>query len=132
MPRKRCGICRIEKPVTDFGTSNGKRSDGYQAYCLPCARLNSQCRWHNMTIAQFEKMLVEQSGMCLICDEAMDSPEIDHDHSCCSASKSCGNCTRGLLCRDCNRTLGWCRDNPERLLAAAAYLLSFEKEVVPI
>lgn len=124
-PRKRCPICGVKKHLAAFGTNNGKRSDGYQAYCKPCARLNSQIRMHNMTIEQYQRMLASQRGLCLVCDELMESPEIDHDHSCCPTCKSCGECTRGLLCKDCNRTLGWSRDNPERLLAAAAYLLSF-------
>lgn len=121
---KRCPIFTETKPLEDFGTSAGKRATyGRQAYCKPCAKLNSQLRWHNMTIEQYYNLLIAQEGKCRICQEYMLKPEIDHDHGCCSEGRSCGRCTRGLLCRDCNRTIGWARDDPDRLMAAAAYLL---------
>ncbi len=50
-------------------------------------------------------------------------PHVDHDHSCCPTKKrSCGSCTRELLCRLCNLGLGYFRDNIELLEAAQRYL----------
>lgn len=33
-------------------------------------------------------------------------PHIDHDHTCCPGSRSCGNCVRGILCEGCNLQIG--------------------------
>lgn len=69
---------------------------------------------YGLTIEQFEAMLVEQQGCCLICTEEMDPPAVDHNHS-------TGE-VRGLLCRPCNSALGLLRDDPEVLARAIEYL----------
>lgn len=40
---------------------------------------------------------------------------VDHDHSCCIESFSCGECIRGILCDRCNKVLGLLQEN-ENLL----------------
>jgi len=77
----------------------------------------------------YERLVQIHSNRCAIC--GTDSPgagydrwSIDHDHGCCPGSESCGRCVRGLLCRNCNVGLGHFNDDPDRLLAAAAYVLS--------
>ena len=47
---------------------------------------------------------------------------IDHDHACCKASYSCGQCIRGWLCQRCNFALGYAQDNALTLRALADYL----------
>jgi hypothetical protein len=49
---------------------------------------------------------------------------IDHDHSCCPGEwwQSCGKCIRGLLCHHCNIGMGNFSDDPQRLLAAVAWI----------
>jgi len=72
--------------------------------------------------------LAPYGSRCAICDaevsclEFGSRPAIDHDHACCSGSKSCGNCVRGLLCTSCNWGLGQFRDNPQYLVNAIGYL----------
>ena len=48
---------------------------------------------------------------------------MDHDHSCCSRNKTCGNCNRGFLCRRCNTALGMLRDDPTVIQGLLAHLL---------
>jgi Recombination endonuclease VII len=59
--------------------------------------------------------------------EGLVKPEIDHDHECCPGrGRTCGKCNRALLCTDCNRMIGWSRDNADRLMAGAAYVLQWK------
>jgi hypothetical protein len=61
-------------------------------------------------------------GKCDIC-ESTKLLSIDHDHSCCPVEfNTCGKCTRGLLCRQCNSALGMAKESPERLMAMVSYL----------
>lgn len=66
---------------------------------------------------EFERMLVEQDGRCLICKavfEGKRTPHIDHDHD--------SGRVRGLLCRSCNTGIGFLDEDPGRLERAARYL----------
>lgn len=75
------------------------------------------------------KVLKKQGG-CAICHLVL--PEegghwyVDHDHRCCPKGKSCGDCRRGILCRECNLMLGLARDNPEVLSKAIEYLAKYK------
>lgn len=81
---------------------------------------------HGISTEQYEAMLAEQDGVCLICKKPPLGRRlhIDHDHSCCPGTWSCGKCVRGLLCNKCNQGLGSFKDDPELLQAAIAYLQS--------
>ena len=69
---------------------------------------------YNMTLDQWNTLLIEQNGRCSICFNTMQNPHVDHCHD-------TGN-IRGLLCSSCNRGLGYFGDNPETLKIALAYL----------
>lgn len=73
----------------------------------------------DLTMEQYESMLVAQSNACAICVRPFEtrSPHVDHCHT--------GGHVRGLLCDDCNLGLGKFGDDPARLDAAAAYLRSY-------
>ena len=86
-------------------------------------------RWrHGLSMAQLDGLLRSQNGRCANHGCAREFSEslpyhVDHDHSCCpSRVSSCGNCMRGLLCRNCNAGMGLLGDSIERLEGAAAYL----------
>lgn len=84
--------------------------------------------WTNFRIreSQYEEMLVQQDFRCAICGVHQSTQKrafaVDHDHSCCSGKKCCGNCIRGLLCFECNIGLGKFKDDRELLLRAVNYL----------
>jgi hypothetical protein len=50
-----------------------------------------------MTREEWTKLLKKQNGKCLICEEVLKQPCVDHDHE---TGK-----VRGLLCRICNLKL---------------------------
>ena len=58
----------------------------------------------------YEQKLQEQGGGCAICHGVVDEKDIrhavDHDHSCCPKTHTCGECVRGILCHKCNMHLG--------------------------
>lgn len=79
---------------------------------------------YGITINDFNEMYVQQEGKCGICSGSIkragmrydsDVAVVDHCHT----TKK----VRGLLCHNCNRGLGYFKDNPELLEAAKGYLL---------
>lgn len=137
-----CRGCRKEKPITAFQMDRGRR----RYHCNPCreerkkdwARRNplkkarqkrrEQLRAYGLTEAGVEAMLIAQNGCCAIC--GADKPSgrgtwhVDHDDACCPRHRSCGRCTRGLLCWHCNRRLGVLENHPW-VEKAQAYLAKF-------
>jgi hypothetical protein len=127
---KRCRECGYEGP--DFY--------GYlKSVCIPCYRkyqreydarykakrgYGKTREWslrklYGLTLADYERMLKEQSGLCAICGcpaetQRHSTLHVDHDHE--------SGKVRGLLCNGCNRGIGYMDDRPEVLRAAAEYL----------
>ena len=80
---------------------------------------------HRLTPAQYDAMVEAQGGTCAGCGRGDQMLHIDHAHDCPaghSERQTCPRCRRGLLCADCNHTLGMAGDSPETLRALAAYL----------
>lgn len=82
----------------------------------------SAVRRYGITLEQHDAMLAEQNGLCAICGAAPDPNgvraasrlHIDHDHS--------SGQVRALLCLTCNQGIGYFRDDPVLLHAAAVYV----------
>jgi hypothetical protein len=76
---------------------------------------------YGLTLEAYEKLFVNQKGLCAICGKFSAKPlQVDHCHE--------TNALRALLCSHCNRMLGAAFDSPDKLRAAANYIESFAKE----
>lgn len=77
---------------------------------------------YGLTVDEWQAMVDRQDNRCAICGSpptpgtgpSTQRLHIDHDHR---TGKN-----RALLCNNCNRGLGWFKDDPEQLDRAAAYL----------
>jgi len=150
---KVCTGCKELKPFSDYAKHRTGRF-GLRPQCRACHRdyylanrekilsdhreywketrsdrKASRIRYqYGITIEEYEQI---QAQGCAICG-AMESTgrsssmHVDHDHSCCPGKRSCGQCVRGVLCTSCNQGLGRFKDDPDRLVAAAIYLESFQ------
>ena len=86
---------------------------------------------YKMSSEQYQKLLEEQNHACAICGKVNASGQdlyVDHDHSCCFGSKSCGKCIRGLLCSKCNMALGLFDDSIESLNKAVEYRKKYSRK----
>lgn len=118
---KTCTKCLETKPLDGF-YRNKSRSDGYANQCKSCAKswkdsnkdytFEYTLRYsHNLSVEDYQAALDSQGGVCSICKT--DSPggtgrwAIDHSHDCCPSKRTCGQCFRGLLCKDCNVMVGY-------------------------
>lgn len=140
---KICVKCGIEKEISLFAKGKNYK-DGRRGTCKRChtdyvikyyeknpdkkaekTRMNSYYKpnWkrHNITKEKYEELLSLYDGKCHACQNNIGN-NIDHDHDCCSGGFSCGNCVRGILCRDCNLALGILKDNVETMLKLISYI----------
>jgi hypothetical protein len=78
-------------------------------------------RKYGLTEGQYAA-LPGADGTCPICQRSGLVMYIDHDHACCPGKGSCGRCVRGVLCADCNLSLGRFRDEVATMRRAIAYL----------
>lgn len=124
---KQCRICLVEKPTTEFYKSS-RGVYGVGPYCKPCHKDRGKRAWtgysdtfkqkrrdkhvltkYKMTHQDYLNLLENQGGCCAMCQTVQPGGNgafnIDHDHTCCPGSISCGNCIRGLLCQKCNMRL---------------------------
>lgn len=134
-----------DKVCTKCGKAGGpftrdkQKADGFRSWCRSCdhgrqaqqrdrdpstfkAALARRSRDHalkgyGLTERGYVELLEKQGGTCAVCKDPPRSGTrlpIDHDHE--------TRAVRGLLCGRCNQGLGFFRDDPELLRAAAAYL----------
>jgi len=83
-------------------------------------RKNYQLNYkYGITKADFNNLLLAQNNKCLICGQPLDltnphNVHIDHSHK--------RGVIRGILCANCNKAIGFLKDNPEYVYNAYKYL----------
>lgn len=126
---KNCTKCGRLKPYDDY--NKGKGPGGRHSWCKDCVATN-KLQWnkdnpqrkrehglwtsYRLRPEDIVGMLVTQNGECPLCEvDIRENFVVDHDHSCCPGSRSCGKCVRGLLCNNCNSRLGWYEGKETRI-----------------
>ena len=133
--KKTCKTCGQEKELADFVTQphckNGKsnlcKACSYKALCVWRKAHKEQNRGYQrkalygITAAEFHELYTKQNGLCACCEAAPEPDRsgrtqlyLDHNHH--------TNKWRGLLCHHCNCMIGYSRETPSVLRAAALYL----------
>lgn len=123
---KRCVKCSEWKPLAEY-FKNSSTGDGYFAQCKKCLYARRSLRKYGI---EKKDLVAMQGGRCAICkseDIQGSRGHVDHDHSCCPGTTTCGECVRGVLCVRCNHGLGHFYDRPEVLRAAAEYIDKYQK-----
>lgn len=109
----KCKICAAEDTKNWYKNNKSKAKD------------SSLMRTYGITLNEYKARLLAQEYRCPICNKHFsdgkfgpDSPVVDHCHV-------DGN-VRGIICNECNRGLGYFRDNAEALMNASKYLTENE------
>ena len=119
---KECYRCGEHKPLEAFGKRTGKGLNALWGVCKTCRydqnRNTRYLREFNITLDDYNQMFAEQEGKCGCCGkhqvELNRRLAVDHDHDTMEV--------RGLLCTDCNVSIGKLGDTVESIENALRYL----------
>jgi hypothetical protein len=119
---KTCSICKLSKYISNFH----KNRSGTKSSCKSCVR-HADRVWglkkkYNISLDEYNELLMKQLGNCGICARSQNEFKVafavDHCHA--------TNNVRGLLCIQCNTSLGNFRDSVYILESAIAYLNKYK------
>jgi hypothetical protein len=105
-------------------------------YCLQCKRGVRQAATaarheayvlatYGLEAGEYAALKAAQGGVCFICTRATGAVRrlaVDHDHQLERDGLPMRDTVRGLLCKSCNKMLGFMRDDPLAFERAAGYL----------
>lgn len=132
---RKCNKCGRLRPPAEFYRRRG--GDGLQRSCKDChsaliaaareqrpehyaaaAARASRRRRYGLSDGDYRALLEAQAGACYLCAHR---PAVGDVALCVDHDAGTGE-VRGLLCRECNKGLGFLRHSSAVLRAAAAYL----------
>jgi peroxiredoxin family protein len=127
-----CTKCEVTQPTWRFPVARARKT-GHASWCSNCQaryhevnkerahanmKRNHFKRKYGMTLEEVIELGKEQDNKCPICTQQLVYEKygyaVDHDHV--------TDEVRGILCFNCNRSLGGFKDDPVVLRAAADYL----------
>lgn len=117
------GQCGRSLPESDFPYNEGERipickdcyqSDEEKEKRKQISAANNKLKRYNITIGEYHTRAARQCNRCAICGEFREMLHVDHNHT-------TGD-VRGLLCPNCNKGLGFFKDDVTRLWNAIAYI----------
>lgn len=132
---KQCPKCRKRKWNFEFYVD--KRSNKLNSWCKECTNERTQKRYqdnpqqkrkhhlkskYKLTLENYILMLKSQNGVCKICGQSETTKYKNRIKQLCVDHKHLTGKIRGLLCDNCNRMLGYAKDNIETLKQAIKYL----------
>jgi len=134
---KKCTVCLEFKSLDEFYKDKRATKSYPMAYCKLCSAEKSRIwrqanRARHNEISKFhsikkkygldkETYLAMTLAGCEICG-SFDALAVDHDHSCCPGTTTCGICVRGLLCKRHNWAAGNLKDSADEARKLADYL----------
>ena len=114
---KICSSCKQQCEVSLFHR-NAKSPDLLDNRCAPCKADQKRLALYDLTATEYKRMLFMQNSECAVCRRGLPELDqglvVDHDHD--------TGAVRGLICQDCNRALGFVRDDVYVLKRAIEYL----------
>lgn len=120
---ERLNATRRERHARKRDEINAQRKSTYN---VDRVRDLNRRRLYKVYPERYAELLSEQSGRCAICKRKYSDfarpLAIDHDHACCAKPPTCGKCTRGLLCPQCNTAIHSIERDGDWMSAAATYL----------
>ena len=126
----------INGDPSDIRIDNLVESKNYRKANPGVQRSHSFRKFYGIDLADYQRMFVEQGGVCAICRQPETAKSrwnpageakwlsVDHDHT--------TKVVRGLLCTGCNSVLGHSRDDANVLRAAAGYLDRHDTKAEPL
>jgi hypothetical protein len=150
---KICSKCKVKKPLGDFSNHKGLK-DGLECWCRSCKKEYRKKYYHTnnkrileclekyrkgnpayakeagwksqgigITYEEFLELTQKQNNCCAICGRAAGEGKkclhVDHCHK--------TKMIRGLLCHNCNVSLGRFKDDINIILKAIEYLEGWNK-----
>lgn len=123
---KICTSCKISKPFNAFSKSKSQKS-GYNTWCKQCLsewrkeKGYDIERTYGITKKEYNEILVKQENKCSICNNELDlgkGTHLDHEHE--------TGYSRGILCTNCNKGLGFFKDDINIMARAIAYIIGWQ------